>query len=250
MLAFDIARFLGQTLHHDATLVPLTRDAFWERLALPDKIEREAEGSLLYTTTLPHLSWRARRLEAEGRYWLATVLPPALHRGRLLYAYRLTRLGDPLEAGEAEPAGPSPTAYADEVLAEIQREWDDLMTGFGWLVSCLSSRLQKRASDHHGGPPAIKSWTVGSAGVSMVLAAYLLYFLKGDPSGDPLAPFVLVGSLLLLGDGAYRLYRVSRGEYAPSVLRFVLPGDSLRPERLAFHAHRDAEHEALRAYAR
>jgi hypothetical protein len=84
----------------------------------------------------------------------------------------------------------------------------------------------------------------------MVLAAYLLYFLRGNPSGDPVAPFVLVGSLLLLGDGAYRLRRMSRNEDAPSLLRFVLPGDSLPPERLAFHAHRDAEHEALRAYGR
>jgi hypothetical protein len=250
VLVFDIARFLGQTLHHDATLVPLTRDAFWERLALPDRVEREAEGSLLHTTTLPHLTWRARRLEAGNHYWLASVLPPALHRGRLLYAYRLTRLGDPLEVGQPEPGGPTPTAYADEVLAEIQREWDDLMTGFGWLVSCLPSRLQQRACDRHGGPPAIKRWTVGTAVVSMVLAVYLLFFLRGGPPGDPLAPFVFVVSLLLLGDGAYRLYRVSQNEYAPSLLRFVLPGDSLRPERLAFHAHRDAEHEALRAYAR
>ena len=250
VLLFEIARSLGQTLHHDATLVPLTRDAFWERLALPDKVEREAEGSLLFTTTLPHLTWRARRLQAGSHYWLTTVLPPALHRGRLLYAYRLTRLGDPPEVGQAEPAGPTPTAYAEEVLAEIRREWDDLMTGFGWLVSCLPSRLQQRACDRHGGPNAIKRWTVGSAVVSMVLAAYLLYFLRGNPPGDPLAPFVLVGSLLLLGDGAYRLYRVSQNEYAPSLLRFVLPGDSLRPERLAFHAHRDAEHEALRAYGR
>jgi len=34
------------------------------------------------------------------------------------------------------------------------------------------------------------------------------------------------------------------------VFRFVLPGDSLRPERLAFHAHRDAEREALQEHTR
>jgi hypothetical protein len=35
------------------------------------------------------------------------------------------------------------------------------------------------------------------------------------------------------------------GRYAPSLFRFALPSDSLRPERVAFHAHRDAERLAL-----
>jgi hypothetical protein len=252
ILAFEIARALGQTFeHHDSTLVPLTREAFWQRLALPDRVEREADGSLLYTSTLPHLTWRGtRRLPASGHHWLATIVPPALHRGRLLYAYRLARLGEALPAGAPEPAGPSPTAYADEVLAEIQREWDDLRVGFGWLVSLLPETLQRRAGERWGGPPALKRWTTITAFGSIVLALYLLSFLPGGPPGDPLAPFVALACLLLLGDGAHRLLRSSRGHYAPSVLRFVLPGDSLRPERLAFHAHRDAEREALKEYTR
>ena len=252
ILAFEIARLFGRTFdRQDATLVPLTREAFWQRLALPDRIEREAEGSLLYTSTLPHLTWRgARRLLASGHHWLATILPPALHRGRLLYAYRLTRLGEALPAGAPEPAGPSPAAYGDEVLAEIQREWDDLRVGFAWLVSLLSETLQKRACDRWGGPPALKRWTTITAFGSIVLALYLLSFLPGGPPGDPLAPFVALASLLLLGDGAYRLFRSSRGRFAPSVLRFVLLGDSLRPERLAFHAHRDAEREARKEHTR
>ena len=250
ILGFEVARRLGRALQtHDATLVPMTRDAFWQRLALPDRIEREEDGSLLYSSTLPHLTWRGgRRLEASGHHWLATVLPPALHRGRLLYAYRVSRLGDPGPAGAPEPAGPAPTAYAEEVLAGIQHEWDDLVVGFGWLVSLLPARLQKRACGRRGGPAAIRRWTVATAATSIVLALYLLSFLPGGPAADPLAPFVALLSLLLFGDGAHRLRRSLGGEYAPSLLRVVLPGDSLRPERLAFHAHRDAEREALQAW--
>ncbi len=54
--------------------------------------------------------------------------------------------------------------------------------------------------------------------------------------------------LFLIAEGSYRWHRSSRGEYAPSLLRLVLPSDSLRPERLAFHAHRDAEREAFRRW--
>ncbi len=250
ILGYDISRALGRAVdRHDATLVPLTRVAFWQRLALPDKIERESDGSLLYASTLPHLTWEGgRRLEAGRHHWLPTVLPPALHRGRLLHRYRVSRLGDPLPAGESEPSGPPATAYSDEVLAGVQREWDDLRVGFDWLVSLLATTLQKRACDRRGGPPAIRRWTVITAATSIVLGFYLLSFLPGGPAADPLAPFVGLLGLLLIADGAARWYRSSQAEYAPSLLRLVLPSDSLRPERLAFHAHRDAERGALRTW--
>jgi hypothetical protein len=251
ILGFDVARALGRTLdRHDATLVPMTRDAFWQRLTLPDRVERETDGSLVYTGTLPHLSWRgARRLEADGRHWLATVLPPALHRGRLLYTYRVALLGEPAAPGEPAPQGPASTAYAEDVLAGVRREWDDLLTGFAWLVSMLGAAVQKRACDRRGGPSVLRRATVVTAATSIGLGLYLLHFLPGPP-GDPLSPFVGLVGLLLVGDGAFRLRVSSQGAYAPSLLRLVLPGDSLRPERLAFHAHQDAERDALQAFAR
>ncbi|PYQ23171.1 MAG: hypothetical protein DMF79_04445 [Acidobacteria bacterium] len=250
ILGYEIARALGRAVErHDATLVPLTRAAFWERLALPDRIEREADGSLLYASTLPHLTWQGgRRLEAAGHHWLPALLPPTLHRGRLLHQYRVARLGDPVSPGEAEPPGPPATAYSEEVLNGIQREWDDLRVGFDWLVSLLATTLQKRACDLRGGPPAIRRWTVITAATSIVLGLYLLSFLPRGPAADPLAPFVGVFGLFLVAEGIQRWYRSSQGEYAPSLLRLVLPRDSLRPERLAFHAHRDAEREALRSW--
>jgi len=250
ILGFEIARALGRAVdRHDATLVPLTRASFWERLALPDRIEREADGSLLYASTLPHLTWQGgRRLEAGGHHWLPALLPPILHRGRLLHQYRVARLGDPVPPGEPEPEAPSPTAYSDEVLAGMQREWDDLRVGFDWLVSLLATTLQKRACDRRGGQPAIRRWTVITAATSIVLGLYLLSFLPRGPAADPLAPVAGLLGLLLIADGGYRWHRSSRGEYAPSLLRVVLPSDSLRPERLAFHAHRDAERDALRRW--
>ncbi len=250
ILGYEIARALGRAGdRHDATLLPLTRTAFWERLALPDRIAREADGSLLYASTLPHLTWQGgRRLEAGGHHFLPALLPPILHRSRLLHQYRLARLGDPLPAGESEPPGPPPTAYSEEVLAGIQRDWDDLRVGFDWLVSLLAATLQKRACDRYGGPPAIRRWTRITAATSTILGLYLLSFLPGGPAADPLAPFVGAFGLFLIGDGSYRWYQSSHGEYAPSLLRLVLPSHSLRPERLAFHAHRDAERDSLRRW--
>jgi hypothetical protein len=43
----------------------------------------------------------------------------------------------------------------------------------------------------------------------------------------------------------WRVRATRQGRYAPSLFRFALPSDSLRPERVAYHAHRDAEREAL-----
>jgi hypothetical protein len=49
---------------------------------------------------------------------------------------------------------------------------------------------------------------------------------------------------------ALRVRAIRRGEYAPSLLRWLLPSSALRPERVAYHAHRDAEREALLAFDR
>jgi hypothetical protein len=38
------------------------------------------------------------------------------------------------------------------------------------------------------------------------------------------------------------------GRYAPSLWRAVLPGDTLRPERVAYRAHREAERRTLETF--
>jgi len=78
-----------------------------------------------------------------------------------------------------------------------------------------------------------------------LLGGYLLSFLPGGPSADPLAPVLGGIAVLLLADAVRRIRATRRGLYAPSLFRFLLPSDSLRPERIAWHAHRDAEREAL-----
>jgi hypothetical protein len=55
---------------------------------------------------------------------------------------------------------------------------------------------------------------------------------------------------VLFADAVLRLRATQRGAYAPSLLRFLLPTDLLRPERIAYHAHRDAESRALALLAR
>jgi hypothetical protein len=56
---------------------------------------------------------------------------------------------------------------------------------------------------------------------------------------------VALAAAALVGDGLARVRAARRGRYAPSLLRLVLPSDPLRPERIAYHAHRDAERRVL-----
>jgi hypothetical protein len=247
-LVFDAMRALG-AIHdpRDRSFVPLTRAAFWERLERPDTVEASPDGTLVFTGLLPHLTWGgSRRLSAGRDYWSVLPEPPVLDRGRLVYECRLVPLGDAPAPGEPPPTPPPPSAYADEVLQDVQREWDAFNEAFGWLTSMLSPDVQARAFAHRGGPSAARRATIASAAACGVVGLYLLSFLPGGPAADPLAPFVAGLSLALVGDGAQRIHAARRGRYAPSLFRFALPSDSLRPERAAYHAHRDAEREALR----
>jgi hypothetical protein len=167
-----------------------------------------------------------------------------LSEDRLVYSYRLGPLGEPSAAGEPRLDAPSAGAYAEEVLGEVRREWDAFNEGFAWLTCLLPLDVQGRAFDHRGGPRAARRPTVATAVASGVLGGYVLSFLPGPPA-DPLAPVLGVLALGLLSDAVLRIRATQRGRYAPSLFRFLLPSDSLRPERLAWHAHRDAEREAF-----
>ncbi len=72
----------------------------------------------------------------------------------------------------------------------------------------------------------------------------MLSFLPGPP-GDPIGPLLGAFAVALLVDAARRWRTSRRGRYAPSLLRFAVPTDLLRPERVAYHAHRDAERRIL-----
>ncbi len=246
-LAFETWRALGGLRERrDKSFVPLTRSAFWERLGRPDTVEAAPDGTLVFRGLLPHLTWSgSRRLSVGHDFWSVEPEPPTLDRGRLVYAYRLVPLGDAPMPGEPRPAAPPATAYAEEVLREVQQEWRSFNEGFAWLTGMLSADVQARAFDHRGGPSAARRPTMATAVACGLLGLYLLSFLPGGPVGDPLAP--LVGGLAvgLLVDAVRRVRATRAGRYAPSLFRFALPSDSLRPERVAFHAHRHAERLAL-----
>ena len=248
VLAFEAMKAIGaRRERRDRTFVPLTRSAFWERLARPDAVAPAADGTLVFHGLLPHLTWTgSRRISAGRDFWSVEPLPPALEGGLLHYSYRLRPLGDPPAPGEPAPDAPRPTAYAEEVLTEVREEWDALNEAFGWLTCALSADVQARAFDHRGGPPAARRATTATAIAGGLLGLYVLRFLPGPP-GDPLAPWLGGLSVALLADMALRLWAVRRGLYAPSLLRWLLPSNVLRPERVAFQAHREAEREALRA---
>jgi hypothetical protein len=245
--AFESWRALGGLRERrDRSFVPLTRSAFWERLGRPDTVEAAPDGTLLFRGLLPHLTWGgSRRLSAGHDFWSVVPEPPTLDGGRLVYAYRLVPLGDAPMPGEPKPSAPPATAYVEEVLQEVRREWDALNEGFVWVTGMLSAEVQARAFDHRGGPSAARRATMATAAACGLLGIYLLSFLPRGPAADPLAP--LVGGLAagLLVDSVRRVRATVAGRYAPSLFRFALPSDVLRPERVAFHAHREAERQAL-----
>ena len=246
ILAFGILRALGALRERrDRSFVPLTRSAFWERLGRGDEVEPQADGTVVFRGLLPHVTWGGGRRLSVGRdFWSVVPEPPVRRQGRLVYSYRLQPLGEPLAPGAPSIGSPPADAYAEEVKDEVRREWDALNEGFAWLTSMLSADVQARAFDHRGGPPAARRPTVASALAAGVLGCYVVSFLPGPP-GDPLAPFLGSLAFALLIDAALRFHATRQGRYAPSLLRFLLPSDSLRPERLAWHAHRAAEREAL-----
>jgi hypothetical protein len=247
-LVADVLRALGAAgERRDRSFVPLTRSAFWERLGRPDAVEASPDGTVLFRGLLPHLTWNGSRRLSGGRdYWSVLPEPPALDRGRLTYSYRLVPLGDSAGTGEAAPSPPPATAYATEVLQGVQQEWDGFNQAFAWLTCMLSADVQARAFGHRGGPVAARHPTLITAGACGVLGLYLLSFLPGGPAGDPMAPLVGMVSAALVVDAAMRIAAARRGRYAPTLFRFVLPSDSLRPERDAYHSHRDAERDILR----
>ena len=126
----------------------------------------------------------------------------------------------------------------------MRREWDALNEGFAWLTCVLSADVQARAFDHRGGPRAARRPTLATAAAMALLGLYVLSFLPGPP-GDPLGPFLGILAAGLVLDGVLRFRSARQSRYSPSLFRFLLPSDSLRPERVAWHAHRDAEREAL-----
>ena len=245
-LAFDALRAFGALRERrDRSFVPLTRSAFWERLGRADEVEPLPDGTFVFRGLLPHLTWGGgRRLFVGQDFWSVAPEPPVLSRGRLVYSYRVEPLGEPVAPGEPGLAAPPKDAYPEEVLAQVRREWDALNEGFAWLTSMLPADVQARAFDHRGGPLAARRATVATAVATGVLGAYVLSFLPGPP-GDPLGPFLGALAVGLVIDAVLRIRATRRGRYAPSLFRFLLPSDSLRPERLAWHAHRDAEREAL-----
>jgi hypothetical protein len=245
--AFALAHGLGAwRRRHDAGFTPLTRAAFWGRLQRPDTIERTAEGPLEYRSLLAHLSWTgSRRLQSAGDFWSVTPLAPRFDRGRLMYAYRLEPVGPAPPDGGPAPQPVAATAYADEVVSSVRREWDALHQAFPWLACLLGAEVQARAFAHRGGARAARRATLATAAGSALLAFYLLSFLPGGPAADPLAPFVAAGAFALLVDAARRVVVTRAGRYAPSLWRAVLPSDTLRPERVAYRAHREAERRTL-----
>jgi hypothetical protein len=242
-VAFDLFRGLrAAVLPADVSVVPLTRAAFWARLGTPDRVTRDPDGALTFRGLLPHLHWRTgHNVRAGEDYWRVEPQAPVLDRNRVVYSYRLSPAARDEAPSPAEP--PGTLAYAEDVLAGVRREWDDLLGGFAWLASLLPEDVQRRAFDPRGGPAAARRPTAVTAVIGLVFAAWV--FLQPVVAADPIGPWFRVLAAVLCLDALIRIRRARRGLYAPSLFAFALPSGSLRPERVAYHAHRDAERQTL-----
>jgi hypothetical protein len=229
------------TARFDRTVLPLTREAFWARLAMPDRFQVEAEGAIVVRALLPHLSWGTAHalLVGEDR-WSAVALPAAIEKGRLIHWYRLMPCLDPhAPAGTPLSSPPSPRLYQEEVREAVEREWDSIFLAAPWLPCLLPQEVQQRAFASRGGVAVARAWTIRTA-VFVLLAG--VWMVLGR------TPATVATAALLLGEAVYRLWRCQRGEYAGSLLGWLV-ADLLRPERVAYQAHLSAERQALRNLA-
>jgi hypothetical protein len=219
---------------------PLTRDLFWRLLAEPDAVEPEEDGSAIVRSVLPHLAWtRTGRALVAGVQWEAQTLGAETTASGPVFAYRLT----PPAGGEVS-SPPDARAYARSVRDALDHEWDSVLAGLKGLVSCLPRAVQQRAAGRRGGPRYLRGAVLGSAGFLGCMGLFMLFEASSAPDADPMAPsFGLLGALLTL-DSGWRMVRALGGEYAPSILRFLVPKDFLRPEWVQYRAHRDAWYEA------
>lgn len=229
----------------DPAVLPITRDAFWARLALPDRLEGSGDG-VVVKAILPHLSWGTPGagtgappvVRVGDDYWRSTARPPYVDKGRLVYEYHLVPMRDPdMRKDLPPPPRPDPRQYQEEVLDQVAVQWDDIFGVAPWLPTLLPRDVQERAFRGRGGA------TAGAGGVlltALATAASGVWFVTG-------AGFVNVAfGLVLLADAGRRLVARANGDYAPSVLGFAF-ADYLVPERSLYHAHRDAERAALYA---
>jgi len=237
--AFEVAQALEPfAARFDAMVVPLTREAFWARLGVPDRHEPQPDGSIVVRSLLPHLTWGtsagSARIPAGRDWWSVAVLPPLLERGRLTWRYQLFPLGDP-KLGAPEP--PGVRQYQQEVVAAVEREWDGFLLAFSWLACLFPEDVQQRAYGHRGGPPAARRATLVTACVELFACVVFL------PAPTPLT---LATAALLAFDGGRRITRALHGRYGSSLVGGLV-SDYVRSERRAYHAHLDAERAARSA---
>ena len=233
-LSFEAARVVKGTLPVPSRgFVPLTREQFWARLGQPDEQTQEPDGAILVRGQLPHLTWTpSHRLQAGSDYWTIESLVPGYAGGRLLYAYRL-RPVSPTAA-----SAPGPQAYQQELRERIDREWTDLLrSGLEPLVSLLPASVQRRALGRRGGSGRVR---IAALVTSLAQLPAAVWFFTGS------GPLNALTGLFLAADGVQRLWRVAQDDYAPSLAGGLI-SDLLRPERAAYHEHRDAERGVLSA---
>jgi hypothetical protein len=220
------------------------RAAFWERLARPDVVTQDGDGSLVYRGLLPHLGWdgthRSSAAATTGRSsgagglrpWPAAPHVPARADGE--------RGG----CGKPRAGGPPPWRTQTRCSRQVRSEWGPVERGLPLddvSLPGVAPAARVRPSGRSAGRPARDLRDLRRRGPGGSLSAQL-------PSRSPRRsdrPVLGVAAVVLLADAAWRVRSALAGRYAPSLLRWVLPSHLLRPERIAYQAHRDAERRLL-----
>lgn len=221
---------------------PLSRRQFWRECQRPDIVENHPGGGVLVLSALPHLSWQERKRHRQGHTeYVVTTLDPQVDGQRIWFAYQATPLQNKVYGDRVEQDPLSPTAYIDELKAEVDLLWEKSRKFFPGLVSLLPAEVQTRALGSDG-PRGIRSAALRTAMLTLVVGCGMGF---GLPVWLPAWELALV--LLALPfwlEGSFRLLQTFRGKFAPSLLGFLI-SDRMAAEHLPFEKHYRAAEAAL-----
>ena len=198
----------------------------------------------MFRGLLPHLTWHTgHHVLAHDGYWLVEALPPALERGRLVYGYRLHGRGRASRPRRFHPGATGGGRLRRRGVvgdpARVGRPPRRVLLAREPAVAGRSAPRVRRPGRACGRAPPDRRIT---ALAGFAFAVFVL--VQPREAGDPVGPWLRLVAVLLLVDGASGSPGLPAAPTPPASFVSRSPSDCLRPERIAYHAHRDAEREA------
>ena len=197
----------------------------------PDTVEASPDRTLLSRGLLPHSHRDGLAAALAG---IATSGASCPSRPRSIAGVSSTR--SPRAArrrARGRPAGALAARHRLRGRGPARRPvgWNSPNEGFAWLhLSCSRSSPGARRH-HHGGPSGAAAPTLATAIVRADPGPLRTPLPAGGAARRSAGPVRRrLRGRVLLAAMVLRSGRLAEGEYAPSLLRWLLPPDSLRPE--------------------